>query len=170
MLVLTRKPNQQIRIGNDIVVTVVKVRGNTIRLGIEAPQDVRVMRSELEPQSDSESANSTETISLDVQPDSSTLSAEVDASSRIESNVASASIQFPNREGVSNRKLMKGTRHPGKTESGMPQQNVEDGPMCHRSSERPATLPQDVHLKMFADSPLATQVRSRMAGKTSGIA
>ena len=49
MLVLTRKPNQQLQIGTDIVITVVKVRGNTIRLGIEAPRDVRVIRSELEP-------------------------------------------------------------------------------------------------------------------------
>lgn len=48
MLVLTRKPTQQLRIGDDIVITVVKVRGNTIRLGIEAPKDVRVIRAEIE--------------------------------------------------------------------------------------------------------------------------
>ena len=47
MLVLTRKPNQQIRIGDSITISVVKVKGNTIRLGIEAPKDVRVMRSEV---------------------------------------------------------------------------------------------------------------------------
>lgn len=52
MLVLTRKPNQQLQIGNDIVITIVKVRGNTIRLGIEAPRDVRVIRSELDPKED----------------------------------------------------------------------------------------------------------------------
>lgn len=48
MLVLTRKLSQQLHIGNDIVITVVKVRGNTIRLGIEAPRDVRILRSELD--------------------------------------------------------------------------------------------------------------------------
>lgn len=50
MLVLTRKPNQQLQIGDGIVITVVKIRGNTIRLGIEAPKDVRILRSELEPE------------------------------------------------------------------------------------------------------------------------
>ncbi len=54
MLVLTRKPNQKLNIGGDIVITVVKVRGNTIRLGIEAPKDVRVIRSELEIKTDVE--------------------------------------------------------------------------------------------------------------------
>ncbi len=48
MLVLSRKTNQKLQIGNDIVITVVKVKGNTIRLGIEAPRNVRVIRSELE--------------------------------------------------------------------------------------------------------------------------
>ncbi len=48
MLVLSRKLNQKVQIGDDIVVTVVKVKGNVIRLGIEAPKDVRVLRSELQ--------------------------------------------------------------------------------------------------------------------------
>lgn len=47
MLVLTRKPQEQIRIGNDIVITVLQFRGNAIRIGIEAPQNVRVMRGEI---------------------------------------------------------------------------------------------------------------------------
>lgn len=47
MLVLTRKLSEQIRIGNDIVITVLEFRGSSIRLGIEAPRDVRVMREEL---------------------------------------------------------------------------------------------------------------------------
>ena len=47
MLVLTRKENEQIRIGNDITLTVVKVRGGGVRIGVEAPKNVRVMRSEL---------------------------------------------------------------------------------------------------------------------------
>ena len=48
MLVLTRKANQQIQIGENIVITVLQVKGNSVRLGIEAPREVRVMRGELE--------------------------------------------------------------------------------------------------------------------------
>lgn len=48
MLVLTRKPDEQIRIGDDIVITIVRVKGNTIRVGVEAPKGVRVIRGELE--------------------------------------------------------------------------------------------------------------------------
>ena len=47
MLVLTRKPGEKICVGDNITVTVVEVTGNRIRLGIEAPEDVRVLRSEL---------------------------------------------------------------------------------------------------------------------------
>ena len=47
MLVRSRKQNQAVVIGDNIKVTVVKVQGNSIRLGIEAPQDVRVLRGEL---------------------------------------------------------------------------------------------------------------------------
>jgi carbon storage regulator len=47
MLVLTRKPGEKITIGHDVTITVVEVTGNRIRLGIEAPSDVRILRSEL---------------------------------------------------------------------------------------------------------------------------
>jgi len=47
MLVFTRAKDQQIVIHNNIVVTVVAVRGDRIRLGIEAPSDVSVFRGEL---------------------------------------------------------------------------------------------------------------------------
>lgn len=47
MLVLTRKQNEGILIGNDIVVTVINIDGDKIRLGIEAPKNVRVIREEL---------------------------------------------------------------------------------------------------------------------------
>lgn len=48
MLVLTRKLNEKIKIGDDITITIVKLRNNQIRIGIEAPRDVRVLRAELE--------------------------------------------------------------------------------------------------------------------------
>ena len=47
MLVLTRKPNEKIHIGNDITITVIRVKGQQVRLGIEAPRNVRVLRAEL---------------------------------------------------------------------------------------------------------------------------
>jgi carbon storage regulator len=47
MLVLTRKPGEKIHVGPDITVTVLEVVGNKIRIGIEAPEDIRVLRSEL---------------------------------------------------------------------------------------------------------------------------
>ena len=47
MLVLSRKENESIVIDGRIKVTVVEIKGGKIRLGIEAPQDVPVLRSEL---------------------------------------------------------------------------------------------------------------------------
>ena len=49
MLVLTRKLQERICIGNDITVTVLRVKGQQVRIGIEAPRDVRVIRGELPP-------------------------------------------------------------------------------------------------------------------------
>ncbi len=49
MLVLTRKLQERIRIGDNITITVLRVKGNTVRVGIEAPRDVRVVRAELPP-------------------------------------------------------------------------------------------------------------------------
>lgn len=51
MLVLTRKSNQQIHIGNNVVITILQVKGQNVRVGIEAPREVRVVRSELKPKS-----------------------------------------------------------------------------------------------------------------------
>ena len=47
MLVLTRRKNQSIDNGDDIVITVLEVKGDSIRLGITAPRDVQVYREEL---------------------------------------------------------------------------------------------------------------------------
>jgi carbon storage regulator len=48
MLVLSRKESQRIRLGDSIVVTIVKISGDKVRVGIEAPSDVLVLRDELE--------------------------------------------------------------------------------------------------------------------------
>jgi carbon storage regulator len=47
MLVLSRKKNESIVINNDVVVTVVEIRGDKVRLGIVAPKDVPVHREEV---------------------------------------------------------------------------------------------------------------------------
>ncbi len=47
MLVLSRKKNESIVINNDIVITVVEIRGDKVRLGIVAPKDVPVHREEV---------------------------------------------------------------------------------------------------------------------------
>lgn len=49
MLVLSRKEAQRIRLGKDIVITVLRLGGDKVRLGIEAPRDMLVLRDELEP-------------------------------------------------------------------------------------------------------------------------
>jgi len=47
MLVLTRKQKETIKIGDSITVTILRVQGHAVRVGIEAPRDVRVVRGEL---------------------------------------------------------------------------------------------------------------------------
>ena len=48
MLVLSRRESERIRLGDSIVLTIVRVAGDKVRLGIEAPPDVVVLREELE--------------------------------------------------------------------------------------------------------------------------
>ncbi|HLA83967.1 MAG TPA: carbon storage regulator [Thermoguttaceae bacterium] len=47
MLVLSRRESERIRLGDSIVVTVVRVTGDRVRLGIEAPANVVVLREEI---------------------------------------------------------------------------------------------------------------------------
>ena len=47
MLVLSRKKNESIIINDNITVTVIEIRGDKVRLGIEAPKDVTVHRREV---------------------------------------------------------------------------------------------------------------------------
>ena len=80
MLVLTRKSQETIRIGDNITVSVLRVKGRAVRIGIEAPDKVRVIRGELgapkedaRPQTEAE-ATSTEIASTEgqLQEDSAT--------------------------------------------------------------------------------------------------
>ncbi|MGF1581825.1 MAG: carbon storage regulator [Gemmataceae bacterium] len=47
MLVLTRKTGQSIHIGSHVKITVVKLNGGTVRIGIDAPEDISILRGEL---------------------------------------------------------------------------------------------------------------------------
>jgi carbon storage regulator len=47
MLILSRKQNQKIRIGNDIVINIVSISENNVRIGIEADESVKIYREEI---------------------------------------------------------------------------------------------------------------------------
>jgi carbon storage regulator len=49
MLVLQRKLGQEIRVGNDITLTVLQIRGDKVFIGVMAPKEVKVLRAELTP-------------------------------------------------------------------------------------------------------------------------
>ena len=48
MLVLSRKSTESIHIGDNVVVTVLEIRGNKVHIGIDGPKEIHVLRSELQ--------------------------------------------------------------------------------------------------------------------------
>lgn len=82
MLVLTRKANEQIHIGDQVVITILKVKGQSVRVGIEAPREVHVLRAEL-PRFQSETSSA----GIDFQPRGTT-QRRVDEQPPAESRVA----------------------------------------------------------------------------------
>ena len=60
MLVLTRKLQETITIGQDITITVLRRKGNSIQIGIEAPRQMRVMRGEIQARDERGDAGSGE--------------------------------------------------------------------------------------------------------------
>lgn len=52
MLVLSRKECEEIRIGDDITIRILSIKGNTVRIGFEAPKQVGIVRGELQSQSE----------------------------------------------------------------------------------------------------------------------
>ena len=67
MLVLSRKERERIRLGDSIVLTVVQVSGDRVRLGVEAPADVLILREELEPFSKGKSGDPTNCYHMKVE-------------------------------------------------------------------------------------------------------
>ncbi len=47
MLVLSRQPGESVQLGDDVEVTILEVRGSIVKIGIDAPQEVSIYRSEL---------------------------------------------------------------------------------------------------------------------------
>jgi carbon storage regulator len=47
VLILTRRPMQAVAIGSDITVTVLEIRGRQVRIGVNAPRDIQVLREEI---------------------------------------------------------------------------------------------------------------------------
>ena len=116
MLVLSRKQNQEIIIGDNIKITILKTKGNTVRIGIDAPRDVSVRRGELpkkenvaiEPADDAvespesgytvvfSNSNENNSVTADVIPFERESSKQPNPSKQIapQSNEAADSIQF----------------------------------------------------------------------------
>ncbi len=47
MLILSRKTDQQIKIGENITITIIDIKGDQVKIGVEAPKDVKVFRQEV---------------------------------------------------------------------------------------------------------------------------
>ena len=67
MLILTRKPGESLYIGDTVKVTIVEIKGNQIRVGIEAPQELRIYREEIYMQILEENKSAA---AIDLGPDS----------------------------------------------------------------------------------------------------
>jgi carbon storage regulator len=59
MLILSRRESERVHLGDDIVLTIVRVNGDKVRIGVEAPSHIKILRTELELKSN-ESALDTE--------------------------------------------------------------------------------------------------------------
>ena len=68
MLVLSRKKNESIIINDNITVTVIEIRGDKVRLGIEAPKDVTVHRREVYEAIQAQNANAAQAAQRDSDP------------------------------------------------------------------------------------------------------
>jgi len=69
VLVLTRRTNQSIKIGDDIEITVIEVRGDQVRLGITAPRDIAVHRKEIYLQIQQENVKAARAVAPDEDVD-----------------------------------------------------------------------------------------------------
>lgn len=66
MLVLTRRPGQSVYIGDDVKITLVEIKGSQVRVGIEAPSNVRIFREEIYQQIQEENRTAATHIETDL--------------------------------------------------------------------------------------------------------
>ncbi|WP_346895297.1 carbon storage regulator CsrA [Clostridium sp. UBA7503] len=67
MLVLTRKPGEGIKIGDDVEITIVKIDDNSVKVSINAPKEVKILRSELYKEVGEENINASK-INMELLP------------------------------------------------------------------------------------------------------
>ena len=65
MLILSRKIDQKIRIGDDISLTIIEIRGDQVKIGVEAPKNVKVFRQEVFDEIQKENRAAAEEISTE---------------------------------------------------------------------------------------------------------
>lgn len=65
MLILTRKTNQSIMIGDQIEIVIVEVRGDQVKIGIKAPKNVSVHRSEVYKEIQEQNKKATKTLNIE---------------------------------------------------------------------------------------------------------
>jgi len=82
MLVLSRKTDESIHIGSDIVVKVSSIAGNRVKLAIEAPRDVSIRRSELQEQQQSSAGRPRSTPAAPASPSLDVWTHEISVATR----------------------------------------------------------------------------------------
>ena len=110
MLVLSRKQAERLRLGNDIVVTVLRIGGDKVRLGIEAPTDVVILRDELQPFDESPDDGDQQATEVADRDDSA-------VADRDDSLGNSASARDSKRRRLIGPKLKRSRRRPPKREA-----------------------------------------------------
>jgi carbon storage regulator len=114
MLVLTRKYQEKIRIGENITITVLRMKGKAVRLGIEAPANVPVVRGELS--FEATSSEDDQPVSVEFEADSVEFSeAELKRSGRLIAGIAGMSAEWSTDS------------HPAATKSDAKQESVKVG-------------------------------------------
>ena len=99
MLVLTRKLQEKITIAGNITVTVLRVKGQTVRIGIEAPREIRVVRGELPPEAVAAEADAEESEShaeADAPGDEAATAKQVTAGGKMAAEISGGS-RLPQR-------------------------------------------------------------------------
>ncbi len=64
MLILSRKTDEKIKIGEDITLTIIEIRGDQVKIGVEAPKNVKVFRQEVFNAIKNENKSATEIASV----------------------------------------------------------------------------------------------------------